>query len=179
MKCRRVGAVTTLPPEYNRPVPPPGPGSPFPSIALQDETGRVAAAPSGLILYGFFKTTCPTCELAWPFLDRIRERAESGQLSVLAVSQDDPEPTARFSERLGIGIPTLYDPDPWRASEALGLDTVPTFLLVGPDRRVRETVVGFQRDKMEALAGLADRLAGRRATALFEPGERVPSIKPG
>lgn len=158
---------------------PPGPGSPFPSIALRDETGRNAGAPSGLTLYAFFKTTCPTCEFAWPFLDRIRERAEGGRLSVLAVSQDDPETAARFSERLEIRIPTLYDPEPWRASESLGLETVPTFLLVGPDRRVRETVVGFQRDKMEALAGLADRLAGRRATALFEPGERVPAIKPG
>jgi peroxiredoxin len=159
-------------------VPPPGPGSPFPSITLRDEKGRDAAPPAGLTLYGFFKTTCPTCEFAWPYLDRIRERAD-GTLSVMAVSQDDPENAKRFSEDLGIAIPTLYDPEPWRASESLGLEIVPTFFLVGPDRIVRDTFVGFQRDKMEELAGLAARLAGRPATAFFAPGENVPAIKPG
>src|SRR5262249_61911252 len=77
--------VTTVCGEYNQPVPTPGPGDPFPSIALRDETGRESAPPSGETLYSFFKTTCPTCALAWPFLDRIRRRAEGGALSVLAV----------------------------------------------------------------------------------------------
>jgi peroxiredoxin len=160
-------------------VPPPGPGSPFPSITLRDEKGGEASLPSRLTLYGFFKTTCPTCEFAWPYLDRIRERAVGGTLSVMAVSQDDAEASATFSKDLGIAIATLYDPEPWRASETLGLDSVPTFFLVGPDRIVRDTIVGFQRDKMEELAGLAARLAGRPAAAFFAPGENVPAIKPG
>jgi hypothetical protein len=102
-----------------------------------------------------------------------------GTLSVMAVSQDDAEASATFSKDLGIAIATLYDPEPWRASETLGLDSVPTFFLVGPDRIVRDTIVGFQRDKMEELAGLAARLAGRPAAAFFAPGENVPAIKPG
>src|SRR5260370_15316586 len=73
-------------------------GMPFPSIALRDEEGQPARVPGGETLYAFFKTTCPTCELAWPYLDRIQEIAEEGSLSVLAVSQDDPEATARFYE---------------------------------------------------------------------------------
>jgi len=160
-------------------VPPLGPGKTFPSITLRDEKGREAAPPSGQTLYGFFKTTCPTCELAWPFLDRIRRRAEGGSLSVLAVSQDDPEISSEFSEELQTAIPTLFDPEPWRASEAVGLDSVPTLFLVGPEGLIRDTVVGFQRDKMEELAGLASRLAGRPATALFGPGENVPALRPG
>src|SRR5262249_17460544 len=162
-----------------QPVPTPGPGDPFPSIALRDETGRESAPPSGETLYSFFKTTCPTCALAWPFLDRIRRRAEGGALFVLAVSQDDPETTRRFSADLRTGIPTLSDPEPWRASAALDFEVVPTFVLVGKDGRVRETIVGFQRDKMERLAGLASRLAGRPAAALFAPGENVPALRPG
>jgi peroxiredoxin len=160
-------------------VPLPGPGDSFPRITLRDERGRESPLPSGETLYSFFKTTCPTCELAWPFLERIVRRAEGGTLSVLAVSQDEPGEARRFSEELGIDIPTLYDPEPWRASEALGLETVPTLFLVGGDGRIRETVVGFQRDKMDELAGLASRLAGRPATALFAPGENVPALRPG
>jgi peroxiredoxin len=155
------------------------PGTPFPSIDLRDERGRSFAPPSGDSLLAFFKTTCPTSELAWPYLDRIRKIGEGGTLSILAVSQDDPETTARFYERLGISIETLYDEDPWPASDALGLANVPTFFVVGSDGVIRDTVVAFQRQKMEEFALLAARLAGRPAPVLFSPGENVPAIKPG
>jgi len=157
----------------------PAPGNRFPHITLRDEEGREAAAPANPALYGFFKTTCPTCEFAWPFLDRIRRRAQGGPLSVVAVSQDSPDDAARFAEELNVAITTLYDPEPWSASETLGLDSVPTFFLVDADGRVREAVVGFQRDKMEELAGVASETGGRPASALFAPGEKIPAIKPG
>ena len=131
------------------------PGSPFPSLALRDETGRPAAPPSGEVLYAFFKTTCPTSEFAWPYLDRVRMIGEGGRLALLAVSQDDPATTARFYERLNVAIPTLYDSDPWRASEAAGLISVPTFILVRGDGIVRDVAVGFQRHKMEEFAKIA------------------------
>lgn len=152
---------------------------PFPSIALRDERGRVAAIPPGEVLYAFFKTTCPTSELAWPYLDRVRKIGEGGGLSVLAVSQDDPETTARFYEDLGIAIPTLYDREPWEASEAVGLTNVPAFFVVARDGIIRDASVGFQRHKMEEFAELAADRAGRRAAALFLPGENVPALKPG
>jgi thiol-disulfide isomerase/thioredoxin len=164
---------------YNRAVAPLDPGTPFPSIMLRDDNGRAAAVPRGDTLYGFFKTTCPACALAWPYLDRVQRLGEGGGLSILAVSQDDPETTARFYAGLGVAIPTLYDPDPWPASEALGLTAVPTFLLVGEDRVVLDRAEGFQRSKMEQFAEQAARLAGRPAEALFSPDENVPAIKPG
>ena len=152
---------------------------PFPSITLRDEEGEVARVPGGETLYAFFKTTCPTCELAWPFLDRIRELGEGGDLSLLAISQDDPGATRRFYEDLGVSLPTLYDGEPWAASEAAGLDTVPAFFVVGRDGVVRDSAAGFQRHKMEEFAALAADRAGRQATAIFRPGENVPAIKPG
>lgn len=173
------GGRSPRPSIYNPRVASLDPGTPFPSIALRDETGRVARVPRGETLYGFFKTTCPTCELAWPYFDRIRRIGDGGSLSVLAVSQDDPEMTRRFYEDLGLQIPTLYDAEPWAASEAVGLTSVPTFLVVGPGDVLRDSAVGFQRDKMEEFAGLAARLAGRTAAPLFSPGEDVPAWKPG
>jgi len=98
---------------------------------------------------------------------------------VLAVSQDDPEATARFYAGLNVAIPTLYDPDPWEASEAVGLTNVPAFVVVGKDGVIRDVAVGFQRHKMEEFAELAADRAGRRTEALFSPGEAVPVLKPG
>ncbi|HTD51625.1 MAG TPA: TlpA disulfide reductase family protein [Thermoanaerobaculia bacterium] len=155
------------------------PGNPLPMLALRDLAGRPAKPPPGETLYAFFKTTCPTSELAWPYLERVRKIAEGGDLSILAVSQDDPATTRDFSRRLGLSIPTLYDPEPWTASERLGLTNVPTFLLVDRDGVIRDASVGFQRHKMQEFAGLAARLAGRPVPVLFGPDENVPAIKPG
>ncbi len=159
-------------------MPPLGPGNHLPAITLRDEKGKPAALPQGETLYGFFKTTCPTSELAWPYLDRVRRIGEGG-LSVVAVSQDDPVETAGFSSRLDLAIPTLYDAEPWPASEALGLTVVPTFLLVGGDHVILDSAEGFARSKMEEFAARAAGLAGRTGVSLFEPGENVPAIKPG
>ncbi len=164
---------------YNRAVVSLDPGTPFPRLALRDDKGQIAEVPPGETLYGFFKTTCPTCELAWPYLDRIRRIGEGGSLSIRAVSQDEPETTRRFYEELGVQIPTLYDAEPWTASETLGLAAVPTFLMVGSDGVLRDSAVGFRRDKMEEFADLAARLAGRPPAALFSPAENVPAWKPG
>jgi peroxiredoxin len=159
-------------------VPLPSPGTSLPPLTLQNEDGKTASTPSGDVLYAFFKTTCPTSTLAWPYLDRIRLLGEGG-LSVVGVSQDDPETTRRFSRELGVSIPTLYDPEPWNASERLGLTNVPTFLLVGADGTVRDAAVGFQRHKMEEFAREASARTGRPASALFTPGDDAPTWKPG
>src|SRR5260370_877758 len=90
------------------------------------------------------------------FLARRTLRAqEGGSLRLLAISQDDPEATRRFSHDLGVSLTTLYDAEPWAASEAVGLTTVPAFFLVGSDGNVRDAVIGFQRHKMEEFAALA------------------------
>jgi len=155
------------------------PGSRLPEISLTDSRGHSTPVAPGETLLAIFKTTCPTCAFAWPYLERIRTLARGGRLSVLAVSQDEPRTTEAFYAELGVSLPTAYDPEPWPASAALSLTTVPTFLLVGADRTLRDTAVGFQKHKMEAFAAEAARLAGRPAPGLFSPGERVPAIKPG
>lgn len=154
------------------------PGALFPQIELETESGARFVPPAAETLYVFFKTTCPTSELSLPYVERIR-RIAAAALSVFAVSQDSRAETAVFNERLGIQLEMLYDPSPWRASAALGLTNVPTFFLVGPGGRIRETIVGFQRPKLEALANRAAKLSGRRSARLFPIGQNVPLIVPG
>jgi peroxiredoxin len=157
----------------------PSPGEPFPRIFLEDANGRPAQLPEGEAVYAFFKTTCDTSEFAWPFLERVRRLADRGPLSVVAVSQDGPEETARFNERTGTRIPTLYDPPPWPASATLGMKSVPMFFVVGRDGRILDSIVGFLKVKMEDLGQRASALSGRPYTGLFAPEENVPVIRPG
>jgi peroxiredoxin len=155
----------------------PRPGDPVPPLDLQNAVGRPAAVVGGDTLYAFFKTTCPTSELVWPYLDRIRRIAQGRAFRVIGVSQDTPEATRAFQERAGTEVDVLFDPAPWTASAALHLQSVPTLLLVGADGRARETVVGFQKSAMERLARAA--ADGRPAPPLFRHGENVPELRPG
>ena len=154
-------------------------GTPLPSIRLFDENGAPVALPIGETLYAFFKTTCPTCAFAWPYLDRLRNLAAGGALTILAVSQDDRAATDAFNARLGVRVRTLYDPEPWEASAALGIATVPTFVSVDAGGGVADAASGFQRHKMEEFAARAARASGRTSPALFSADEIIPAIKPG
>jgi peroxiredoxin len=154
------------------------PGRVFPEIDLETDSGDRFVPPRAETLYGFFKTTCPTSELAWPYFERIRRIGEGG-LATFAVSQDERSETKEFNDRLGIQIETLYDPSPWKASSALGLTNVPTFFLVRADGRIHEAVVGFQRAKVEELARRAAKLAGRSSAPPFRIADDVPLIVPG
>jgi len=152
---------------------------PFPTSLLRTEDGRPAAPPRHETLYALFHTGCPTSELAWPYLARLAQLGGDRGLRVVAVSQDGPEQARRFQSRLGVHLETLYDPPPWEASDALGLESVPAFARVDPEGRLEELVVGFQRDRMEAFAARSAALAGRAESSLFQPNENVPAIRPG
>jgi hypothetical protein len=150
-----------------------------PPLALRNARGERLDVPAAETLYAVFKTTCPTCEFTWPFLERIRQNASDGSFRILAVSQDDPGQTAAFHARLGVKLATAFDPEPWTGSDALGVTTVPTLFRVGPTGMVEETIIGFDRALMEGLSRRAAALAGRPATPLFRADEHVPAIKPG
>lgn len=155
------------------------PGAPFPSIPLRDAKGAAVTPANGETLYVVFKTTCPTCELTWPYLERLRQAAGPAGLRVLAVSQDDPRKTAAFNERLGSRVETAFDPEPWAASDRLGVTNVPTFFRVTPDGKIAETAVGFARDRMEGFARHAAAAAGKPYERLFRAGDQAPSSKAG
>jgi thiol-disulfide isomerase/thioredoxin len=176
------GERSSLPaqaPEYNRGVAALGPGAPFPRLTFREGNGDAAEIPSRETLYAVFKTTCPTCELTWPFLDRVRKAGDGG-LQVVAVSQDDPVRTAEFGRRLATGLRTVYDPEPWPVSDSLEVTAVPTLFLVGGDGVLRDTIVGFDREKLQELADRASRLAGRPPAPVFGAGDReVPALRAG
>jgi len=125
---------------------------------------------AGPVLVVFFKVTCPTCQLALPYLQRI----EGGALQIYAVSQDDAARTREFMRLFGVHLPMLLDPAAggYPASRAYGVEYVPSLFLVEPGGRISWTAEAFDRRAFEQLAQRAGR-------PMFEPGETVPLYKPG
>src|SRR5437764_9458493 len=80
---------------------------------------------NGPVLLAFFKSSCPTCQLTFPFLQRLIDNPGPGSPQLVAVSQDDALTTRRFHERFGLSMPTLIDDSrTFPASNAYGLTNV-------------------------------------------------------
>ena len=125
---------------------------------------------NGAVLLAFFKITCPTCQLALPYLERMK----SGNLQLVAVSQDDAESTAEFHGEFRISLETLLDSedDGYPVSNAYGITHVPTMFVVEQDGSVSEVIIGFVKRDIAAIGA-------RCGIEPFQHGDYVPEWKAG
>ena len=145
-----------------------------PHAAPETLAGWLATGP---VAIAFFKISCPVCQLAFPFLDRIARRGGGG-LRIVGISQDEAGLTARFAERFGVGFWLGMDraAGGYPASNAYGLTHVPSIFVVEPDGAISRQWSGFSKVEMEKLAA---RAGGEGAPPLFGPGDAVPEWKAG
>ncbi len=128
----------------------------------------------------FFKISCPTCILSFPYLQRLYERVEGAPLRFWGISQDSPAETKAFGEQYGVTFPLLYDGKDYPVSNAYALTNVPTFFLVEPDGTVGRTLTGFIKADLEGLAAeFQRRFRIPGVTPLFVASDDVPAMKPG
>ena len=127
---------------------------------------------SGPVVLAFFKISCPTCQLAFPFLERLHVAGTGLQFA--GVSQDEAASTAKFAKRFGVTFPILLDPaaDGYRASNAYGLTHVPAVFVVEPDGAISHSWTGYSKADFE-------KLALRAGAPVFRPQENVPAWKAG
>lgn len=137
---------------------------------LRDAEGKTA-------VLVFYKFSCPTCQLALPFLQKIYDAYGDAFYFVL-IAQDDHENTAAFREEYKITIPTLLDLPPYPVSSSYELVSVPTIFLIDPDRRIQYSGEGFVKQELLNLADILSEKSGRPQIDLFA-GADVPEWKPG
>ena len=152
-----------------------GPGSPAPDFRLPQLDGDPVALreilAKGPALIAFFKTTCPVCQLTFPFLERIHK---GGALPVYAVSQDGAEDTREFNREFGIALPTLLDSarSGYAVSNEFGISSVPSMFLIERDGVVARVIEGWSKRDIESLGELA-------GAQVFRQGDNVPEWKAG
>ena len=103
------------------------------------------------------------------------------RIAVAVVSQDAPEATDGFSNAHRLvtrGVRVLVDPEPWPASDAFGILTTPTFVLLARGGTVAAVLEGWSRDDANALAASAAALAGAPAPVVSTPADG-PGYRPG
>lgn len=130
---------------------------------------RSLAAGKPLVL-AFYRISCPVCQFAFPFLERL---SKSGLLSIAGVSQDDAEGTAEFHEELGITFPSMIEKRGWAVGAAYRITNVPSLFVVEPESwTISMAVTGFSKAAFEALGN-------RAGLAVFGPDELIPAFRPG
>ncbi len=143
-------------------------------FVLRDERAR------GPVVLAFFKVSCPVCQYAFPFLERL-ERAYGHQgVRIIGVSQDDPRHTAAFTKEFGVTFPVLLDDrETYPASNAYGLTNVPTVFWIAQDGQIEISSVGWVKAD---IADINRKMAewGKTAPAVvFQPGEGVRDFRAG
>jgi len=161
------------------------PGANAPDIELPSMNGspfslveaRTASMP---VFVSFFKVSCPTCQYAFPFLERIYRAYSKDNMRFFGVSQNDADSTAAFVKEFGITFPILLDPEKrFPASRAYGPSTVPSIFAISPAGKVEQTTVGWVKAEIEDLNHRVATVAGVPPVQIFKPGERVADFKAG
>jgi peroxiredoxin len=148
-------------------------GSQAPEVRLQGWSLRDALR-NGPVLLVFFKISCPTCQFALPFVQRL----DGSGLQIVAISQDDETRTSEFLKHFRLTVRTVIDEaSDFAVSNVFRITHVPSLFLIEPDGgepdgTISLSVEGFNKSAIELLGA-------RFGLAPFGTGEFVPELRPG
>ena len=159
-------------------------GKRAPGFSLPSDDAKKTFALEGLLdgkgaVLAFFKTECPTCQLEFPFVERMAKALAGSGVFLVGVGQNTGKEIGAFRKTYGIHFPIATDLEPYRVSSAYGLTHVPTLFLVDPKGRILRTEVGFSKEGLEAFLREACALGEAKSAALFRSSDNVPPMQPG
>jgi peroxiredoxin len=139
-----------------------------------------SALKKGPVVAAFYKVSCPVCQLAFPYVERIFKAYKgAGKFTLVGVSQDDASETKAFNRQFGVTFPVLLDAKGYPVSNAYGLTNVPTIFLISPQREIEASLVSWSKTEMEELNGMLAKISGMPAAQIFTAADQAPVFKPG
>jgi peroxiredoxin len=143
-------------------------------FVLRDELAR------GPLMLAFFKGSCPTCQYAFPFLDRLERAYGHNGVRIIGVSQNDPKETSAFIKEFGVTFPVLLDDtDKYPVSNAYGLTNVPTVFWIAQDGAIELSSVGWVKADFEEISRKMAESLHTPPAVMFKPGEDVRDFRAG
>ena len=132
------------------------------------------------VVLAFFKVSCPVCQYAFPFLERLHKAYGNKNVALVGVSQDDAKATAAFAKEFGITFPmVLDDPTRYVASNAYGLTNVPSVFWVAQDGEIEVSSVGWVKKDFEEIGRKMAEAGKTPALQVFKPGDDVRDFRAG
>src|SRR5690349_4464463 len=143
-------------------------------ISLQDELEK------GPVVLAFFKVSCPVCQYAFPFYQRMYEVNRGAGVSFIAISQDKARDTQAFMKQFGVTFPVaLDDPANYAVSNAYGLTTVPSVFYIAADGEIATSSVSWSQADVEAINTKLAELREKPPVMLWHKGEEIRDFRAG
>ena len=160
------------------------PGTTAPDFTLQTLDGKQfslrEALLRGPVLAAFFNISCPTCQYAFPFLQRIYAAHGNKNVAIVGISQNEKRDTSAFVKEYGVTFPVLLDDtSAYPVSNAYGLTNVPTLFWIAPDGEIEVSSVGWVRKDVEELNQRAAQASAAATKSLFRRDEQVADFRAG
>ena len=134
----------------------------------------------GPVVAIFFKISCPTCQYALPYFERLYKTYGKEKLSIVGISQNDKKDTTEFMKRYGLTFPMLLDDTrTFPASNAYQLTNVPTVFWISQDGDIETSSVGWLRQEFEEIATKAASANGEPSKPVFQPTEQIADFRAG
>jgi peroxiredoxin len=144
------------------------------SFSLSAELAR------GPAVLAFFKVSCPTCQYALPFLDRLYKAYGSQGVTLVGVSQNNAKDTAAFNKQFEVTFPVLLDDtSTYPVSNAYGLTNVPTIFWIAQDGQIEVSSVGWIKADFEQINRKLAEIGKIPPATVFNPGEDVRDFRAG
>lgn len=132
------------------------------------------------VVLAFFKVSCPTCQYAFPFLERLYKAYGSKNVTLVGVSQNDANETAAFAKEFCITFPILLDDTrKYPVSNAYGLTNVPTIFWIAQDGEIEVSSVGWVKADFEQINRKMAESEKTPAAVMFKPGDDVRDFRAG
>lgn len=144
------------------------------SFSLKDALAR------GPVVLAFFKVSCPTCQYAFPFYERLFQTYKNRHVTLVGVSQNDARDTEAFAKEFGVTFPLLLDDTRnYPVSNAYGLTNVPTIFWIGTDGEIEASSVGWSKPDVDQINRRMAESSAIRAASVFRPGDDVLDYRAG
>jgi len=139
------------------------------------------ALKKGPVLLAFFKISCPVCQYAFPFFERVFQANRSEDVTVLGVSEDNVKDTQLFMKEFGVTFPVAIDDasKSYPVSTAYGLTNVPTAFLIAPSGEIEVSCVGWSKADLEAINRRLAEYRQQKPAPLWRAGESVQEFRGG
>ena len=136
------------------------------------------ALPAGPILLVFFKTNCRTCDLAFPYVNRLAVTYQDGP-QLWAVAQEPLDKAREYAAEQGMEYSVLVDTPGYGVSKRYDPPATPTFFLIDGDGRVAFASYGFSKDDLNELSRLVAAHLGVEPKVVAPPDDGQPAFRPG
>ena len=126
----------------------------------------------------FFKTTCATCDLAFPYINRLRATYAQGW-HLWAIAQDPSAVAAEYATKHRISYPVLIDAPDYDVSRLYDPAATPTLLLNDASGRITYSTYGFAKDDLNELSRRLAELLDEEPVIIAQADDGKPAFKPG